>query len=178
MSDDDQQNDPYKAPFLYTSKASSSERDDGCEHLYWKYENKTPHPISEEEYERLEDKDGVRVAQGNVHPTCKPIEVMEWLMERLTEPGDKVLDPFAGSGTTGIAAMKTGRNCQLIELDDMLDDEDVYKDIIMGRMHAHKTKMQAQAEHIDKNVQFDGELPEHHPNEVCAEMEIDELFDL
>ena len=175
---DDQQSDPYQAPFLYTSKASRSERDDGCEHLYWKYENKTPHPITEDEYERLEDKDGVRVTQGNVHSTVKPTEVMEWLIRRLTDPGDRVLDPFAGSGTTGIAAMNVGRDCQLIELDDVIEDEDVYKDIIIGRLHGHKVKMTQDPEHFDTDICFEGELPEHHPNEVSASLDLDDFLNL
>jgi hypothetical protein len=44
------------------------------------------------------------------HPSPKPIEYMEKLILRITEPGDTILDPFAGSFTTGVAAVKTGRN--------------------------------------------------------------------
>lgn len=175
---DDQTPDPYQAPFLYTSKPSSSERNRGCEHLYWRYENKTPHPISEKEYNRLQDEDGVRTSEGNIHPTTKPAEVMEWLIRRLTEPGDKVLDPFSGSGTTGIAAMNTGRDCQLIELDDVVDDEDVYKDIIIGRLHGHKVEMAQDPEHFDKDICFEGELPKNHPNEVSASMGLDDFLNL
>jgi DNA modification methylase len=40
----------------------------------------------------------------NVHPTVKPIDVMRWLVRLVTPPGGTVLDPFTGSGTTGIAA--------------------------------------------------------------------------
>jgi site-specific DNA-methyltransferase (adenine-specific) len=41
----------------------------------------------------------------NEHPTVKPIEVMRWLLRLVCPPGGVVLDPFAGSGTTGCAAM-------------------------------------------------------------------------
>jgi len=41
---------------------------------------------------------------GNGHPTVKPIDVMRWLVRLVTPPGGTVLDPFTGSGTTGIAA--------------------------------------------------------------------------
>ena len=43
------------------------------------------------------------------HPTQKPIEVMRWCIQHLPEPNRTILDPFAGSGTTGVAAVKLGR---------------------------------------------------------------------
>jgi site-specific DNA-methyltransferase (adenine-specific) len=53
----------------------------------------------------------------NDHPTTKPIALMIELVSLFTNPGDLILDPFAGSGTTGIAALRTGRRCVLIEKD-------------------------------------------------------------
>lgn len=47
------------------------------------------------------------------HPNQKPLALMRWLVGKL--PGRTVLDPFAGSGTTGIAALAEGRNAILIE---------------------------------------------------------------
>jgi len=44
-----------------------------------------------------------------LHPSPKPLPYMVALVERVTEPGDAVLDPFMGSGTTGVACVKTGR---------------------------------------------------------------------
>ena len=44
----------------------------------------------------------------NSHPTVKPIDVMRWLVRLVTPPGGLVLDPFCGSGTTGIAASLEG----------------------------------------------------------------------
>ena len=44
------------------------------------------------------------------HPAQKPIALMQALVERYTRPGDVVLDSFMGSGTTGVACVKTGRN--------------------------------------------------------------------
>lgn len=52
---------------------------------------------------------------GSRHPTVKPVELMKWLVALVTPPGGLVLDPFAGSGTTGVAALATGRDCILIE---------------------------------------------------------------
>ncbi len=42
----------------------------------------------------------------NVHPTVKPLALMRWLVRLVTPPGGLVLDPFAGSGTTGIACIQ------------------------------------------------------------------------
>ncbi|HJG66171.1 MAG TPA: site-specific DNA-methyltransferase [Staphylococcus ureilyticus] len=52
------------------------------------------------------------------HPTQKNIETMEWLIERLTDEGDIVLDPFMGSGTTGVACQKLDRDFIGCELSD------------------------------------------------------------
>lgn len=52
---------------------------------------------------------------GSEHPTVKPVALMEWLVSLVTPIGGTVLDPFAGSGTTGQAASQTGRNAILIE---------------------------------------------------------------
>ena len=53
---------------------------------------------------------------GN-HPTQKPIAVMTELIMRHSNPGDVVLDPFMGSGSTGVAAINTNRDFIGIELD-------------------------------------------------------------
>jgi hypothetical protein len=55
---------------------------------------------------------------GSRHPTVKPITLMRWLCRLVTPPGGTVLDPFAGSGTTGAAALAEGLNCLLIEAYD------------------------------------------------------------
>jgi site-specific DNA-methyltransferase (adenine-specific) len=52
---------------------------------------------------------------GSKHPTVKPIALMRWLVRLVTPPGGTVLDPFAGSGTTGAAALAEGRHAILIE---------------------------------------------------------------
>jgi site-specific DNA-methyltransferase (adenine-specific) len=51
------------------------------------------------------------------HPTQKPLELMLRLIEATTQPGDNILDPFCGSGTTGVAAKILGRDFSGIELD-------------------------------------------------------------
>ena len=52
------------------------------------------------------------------HPTQKPVYVMKWLIERLTNEGDVVLDPFMGSGTTGVACKNLNRKFIGVELDE------------------------------------------------------------
>lgn len=52
---------------------------------------------------------------GSKHPTVKPVDLMAWLSRLITPPGGTILDPFAGSGTTGLAAMREGFDCILIE---------------------------------------------------------------
>lgn len=56
----------------------------------------------------------VRV-DGVSHPTVKPLALMQWLIRLVTPPGGTVLDMFAGSGTTGEAAVNEGRSALLIE---------------------------------------------------------------
>lgn len=51
------------------------------------------------------------------HPAQKPLKVMKRLIELATNPGDLVLDPFAGVGSTGVAAIELGRRFVGIELD-------------------------------------------------------------
>jgi DNA modification methylase len=46
--------------------------------------------------------------EGNTHPTVKPLALMRYLVRLITPPDGLVLDPFAGSGTTGIAAIREG----------------------------------------------------------------------
>lgn len=52
---------------------------------------------------------------GSKHPTVKPVDLMQWLCRLVTPPGGRILDPFAGSGSTGEAAWREGFDCTLIE---------------------------------------------------------------
>ena len=64
---------------------------------------------------------------NDLHPTMKPVELVERAIRNSSRPGDVVLDPFGGSGTTLIAAEKAGRKARLIELDPK------YADVIVRR---------------------------------------------
>jgi site-specific DNA-methyltransferase (adenine-specific) len=62
-----------------------------------------------------------RIKEGGgrcAHPTQKPVDLMRWCIERLKlKPGATILDPYMGSGTTGVAAVSLGFNFIGIELD-------------------------------------------------------------
>lgn len=59
-----------------------------------------------------------RVGKGQLHPTQKPVELLEWLIKTYSNAGDMVLDNTMGSGSTGVACVNTGRDFIGIELDD------------------------------------------------------------
>lgn len=65
--------------------------------------------------------------KNDLHPTMKPVELVERAIRNSSRPGNVVLDPFGGSGTTLIAAEKSGRQARLIELDPK------YVDVIVRR---------------------------------------------
>ena len=65
---------------------------------------------------------------NNTHPTVKPTDLMRWLVRLVTPPGGVVLDPFAGSGSTLVAARAEGVRCIGIER------EDEYAEIIAQRL--------------------------------------------
>jgi site-specific DNA-methyltransferase (adenine-specific) len=52
------------------------------------------------------------------HPTQKPIQIMSWLLNHYSNPEDVILDPFMGSGTTGVACQELGRNFIGIEINE------------------------------------------------------------
>jgi site-specific DNA-methyltransferase (adenine-specific) len=56
--------------------------------------------------------------EPRVHPTQKPVAVMEWVISRYAEPEDVILDPYMGSGTTLVAAKKCGHSAIGIEIEE------------------------------------------------------------
>lgn len=91
---------------IYNPKASKSERNKGCEEINAQ--------IRVRQGLAGEKKDTV---SSNFHPTVKPIALMEYLIKMVTLKGGTVLDPFMGSGSTGVAAKKNGYDFIGIELD-------------------------------------------------------------
>ena len=64
-----------------------------------------------------QDYHDVRTKVGNNHPTVKPVELMKYLIKLITPPAGTVLDPFNGSGSTGMAAVELGMTYIGCELD-------------------------------------------------------------
>nr|WP_265044069.1 DNA methyltransferase [Wolbachia endosymbiont (group A) of Scambus nigricans] len=66
--------------------------------------------------------DYCKKSYNSLHPTMKPVELMERAIVNSSRPGDIVLDPFSGSVSTLIACERTGRICRTIELDSKFVD--------------------------------------------------------
>lgn len=97
------------ARFFYCAKASKADRNEGYDQLPIGVSD----PYAEHRGRRMpegsERFDGKPVSVGaNTHPTVKPTDLMRWLCRLVTPPGGAVLDPFAGSGSTGKAAILEG----------------------------------------------------------------------
>lgn len=117
--------------FFYVAKPPRSEKDAGLEHL---------EPLSGAAALGREDGSAglanPRAGAGrgggarNTHPTVKPVALMRWLVRLVTPPGGLVLDPFAGSGTTGVAALLEG--CRFVGVERA--DDPRYEDILRGRI--------------------------------------------
>jgi len=105
--------------FNYCAKASTAERECGLDDF--------PIHSGGECTDRQDDSAGLnspragagrRGGRRNTHPTVKPVELMRWLVRLITPPGGLVLDPFTGSGTTGMACALEGFRFVGIELDE------------------------------------------------------------
>ena len=84
--------------------------------------------------------------KGNNHPTVKPVALMEYLIKLITPPGGTVLDPFNGSGSTGMAATGLGYNYIGCELDAN------YVEISKKRIAAWLTKNEKEVNNNFKNL--------------------------
>lgn len=108
-------------PFMVIPKASKAEKNAGCEDL-------------EEKKKWLPGGGGTGISDRenivakNFHPTCKPLKLMSYLITLGTRANDVVLDPFAGSGTTLVAAKLLNRKSVGFELSEE------YGEIIRARM--------------------------------------------
>lgn len=112
---------------FFCAKATKAERESGCEHL----------PCRSAQL--YTGRGRPARARANTHPTVKPVQFARWLVRLVTPSGGLVLDPFAGSGSTGIAAMLEGRQFLGIER------EGRYVDIARARL-THWAAIAAQNE--------------------------------
>ena len=85
--------------------------------------------------------------KNDLHPTMKPVELMERAVRNSSKTRDIVLDPFGGSGTTVIACEKSGRRARLMELDPK------YVDVIIRRFQDYTGKqVTRQADGVEFNA--------------------------
>jgi DNA modification methylase len=121
---------PESARFFYCAKASKQERNAGCENLpLVKYapsnQAKAELKRGNEDFNAWKGKEQDKRnnnnhigSNQNHHPTVKPVALMKYLCRLVTPPNGIVLDPFLGSGTTGIAATSLDFNFIGIELSE------------------------------------------------------------
>jgi site-specific DNA-methyltransferase (adenine-specific) len=98
------------ARFFYCPKASKSEREAGLEEMESVY-RVNGNKWTDQDY-RVTNGERPQSAESgprkNIHPTVKPIDLMAYLCRLITPPKGTILDPFTGSGSTGIAALRSG----------------------------------------------------------------------
>jgi site-specific DNA-methyltransferase (adenine-specific) len=109
--------------FFYCAKASTVEREAGLREAF--------SPTMGNGIGGKEHDPETATKKFNKHPTVKPIDLMRYLVRLVTPPGGLVLDPFCGSGTTGIAALQEGFRFLGIER------EQEYVDIARARIEHH-----------------------------------------
>jgi site-specific DNA-methyltransferase (adenine-specific) len=93
--------------FFYVAKASRSERNFGLDRLA---EKDAPQKYGLGQGAGAQQTAHKNAARANIHPTVKPVDLMRYLIRLVTPKGGTVLDPFIGSGTTGVAAIQEGVN--------------------------------------------------------------------
>lgn len=96
--------------FFYVAKASKRERNAGLEGMPERVRNITEGHGRGSINTSKGDGTGIRENKpcANVHPTVKPVRLMQYLCKLITPPGGTILDPFMGSGSTGVAAKSLG----------------------------------------------------------------------
>lgn len=123
----------YASRFFYIAKASPGEREQGVRWM----KKKPAGQVSNTSGQHITRRDdGYQLPQrANIHPTVKPISLMQHLVRLITPPGGICLDPFAGSGTTCIACKL--ENIQYIGIDT--DAE--YVNIAQERIKSYATQL-------------------------------------
>lgn len=100
------------ARFFYTAKADSAERNKYLKGLPPKKVNDGRETPIDNAFQRGE------TLRKNTHPTVKPVDLLRYLCRLITPPKGVILDPFAGSGSTGVAAFEEGFDSILIEINE------------------------------------------------------------
>jgi hypothetical protein len=122
------------APFLYMSKPARAEKDAGLDHF--RARSAAELTDSEDGQARLASpRTGAGRTGGarNSHPTVKSVDLLRWLVRLVTPAGGTVVDPFAGSGSCGVASVLEARRYVGYELND--SDEEPFVSIARARLH-------------------------------------------
>ena len=124
--------------FFYCPKASRDERECGCEDLPLRTAGDATGGRKEGSAGLNSPRAGAGRTHGarNHHPTVKPVALMRWLVRFVTPPGGLVLDPFAGSGTTGLACIR--EQCRFLGI----EREAAYVAIANARLHAEHARFE------------------------------------
>lgn len=117
-------------PYLIVPKASKTEKNKGCEMLEPSFVT-NQNKYYENDYRKGDGEKTVKPTKNN-HPTVKPLKLMSYLIQLTTQPGDTILDPYAGSGTTLISAKINNREYIGYEL------EPDYYNIACNRLEAYE----------------------------------------
>ena len=104
------------ARFFYCAKASREDREEGCELIEKKSPGSDYRPNDDGEQGLASRLHGAAQNWHNHHPTVKPTDLMRWLVRLVCRKGGVVMDPFAGSGSTGKAAALEGMRFLGIEV--------------------------------------------------------------
>lgn len=106
------------ARFFYCAKTGKKERNAGLDHLPTKQTAPEYRPNDNGQNDLSSRRHGANTPRQNHHPTVKPIALMRYLVRLVTPPNGTILDPFTGSGTTGIAAILENNQFIGIEMTD------------------------------------------------------------
>jgi len=152
---DKQSGESKSSRFFYIAKASKSERNKGLKAFEEKNSASAefrPNHLEKAQNGESGNPYGRWSQIKNFHPTVKPIKLMQYLVRLVTPPNGKVLDPFCGSGTTGVA-------CKLEEFDFVgLEQDAEYCKIAQARIDNYikddKVSKSEKKESFDNDTQL------------------------
>ena len=127
-----------KSRYFYCAKTSKAERNQGLDNLPTKKASSMPGRRNADDMKDSKIDNDVTgrfvTEKKNIHPTVKPIKLMKYLCRLITPKGGTILDPFMGSGSTGMAAKE--ENFDFIGI----EKEEEYFNIATARIESVETK--------------------------------------
>jgi len=123
-------------PFIQVPKPAKKEKDFGLDNIEPKQSRiGATYSANQDTSKMGGNPDKPTLPKKNIHPTTKPVKLMSYIITLFTREGDWVIDPFLGSGTTGIAAKLLNRNFIGIER------EEEYFEIIQQRLDVDRDEL-------------------------------------